>query len=149
MTIASRQPWVEARFGIRFHGLATATTLANAADLALRETAGRAGPTNWLLDNGCQVAHRISAVESILSASCLAEPCIIEPLARLATIHDAIVAGYLNAERCGAALELRDRVVAEAAGTADRPDAPANYLVISGPVGIVADCVAGIERRNR
>ncbi len=125
-TIDSQQPWVEVRFGVRFSELATAEAAAmrHLADAELRATARREGSSNWFLDNGCHVAHRISRIESILAVSCVADGCIVDPLGRLASIHHLLCAAARSSACLDAAL--------------------VNWLLVAGPAGLMADCVTHI-----
>lgn len=146
--IVSRQPWVEARFALRFPEPASVAALESAAVRALRQAVGRGGSTNWLMDNGCFVTHRLSSTESVISASCVAASCVVDPLVHLAAIHDLLVAESRAGVRRGRVCEPKDRAVYRAAGSPAERGEPVNCLVIGGPAELVASIIDRIEARG-
>ncbi|MEV6429914.1 hypothetical protein [Nocardia sp. NPDC051463] len=142
-------PLVEVRFAVRRRTPAAAASIREMADRELRSISRRDGCSNWFLDNGCRIAHRISASESVLLARCVADACVIEPLGQLAAVNDMICSAYRAAGDAAEPETLRDRVVRTAFGARFRKedlDDVESFLMIGAPNQLAAQLIERISR---
>lgn len=150
--VESLLPLLEVRFAVRCGTPVAAASIREIADRELRSISRRDGCSNWFLDNGCRIAHRVSASDSVLLARCVADDCVIEPLGQLAAVNDVIRSAYRAAGDAAEPESLRDRVVRTAAGARiERKPLHdvRSYVAIGGPNHLAATLIERMSRRTQ